>query len=119
MLSVCPSQVLEWKVYSYHTWPKLFFFQIEFLKRQTFPTKDSFSTPHTPPYSRDPNLLASGQIHKVQFPAELLLRLYVLLLDVDEEDAVTPRAVLIHVCRRYGCSACQLSESCSPRPQSH
>lgn len=36
------------------------------------------------------HLLAPGQIHQVKFPAELLLGLHVLLLDVDEEYAVAP-----------------------------
>lgn len=43
------------------------------------------------------HLLAPGQIHQVKFPAELQLGLHVLLLDVDEEYAVAPGAVLIHI----------------------
>lgn len=43
------------------------------------------------------HLFATGQINQVEFPAQLLLRLGVLLLDVDQEDAVTPGAVLVHV----------------------
>lgn len=43
------------------------------------------------------HLLAPGQIHQVKFPTELLLGLHVLLLDVDEEYAVAPGAVLIHI----------------------
>ena len=43
-------------------------------------------------------LLAASQIHQVELPTQLLLRLHVLLLDVDQEDAVAPGAVLVHVC---------------------
>ena len=42
-------------------------------------------------------LLTASQIHQVELPAELLLRLRVFLLHVDEEDAVAPGAVLVHV----------------------
>lgn len=45
------------------------------------------------------HLLAAGQIDQVEFSGQLLLRLHVLLLDVDLEDAVATGAVLIHVCR--------------------
>lgn len=85
-----------------HTAKFIFLSNIVF-RKANFPRKDSFATRPplpTPPSSRDPNLLASGQIHEVQLPAELLLGLYVLLLDVDEEDAVAPRTVLVHVCGR-------------------
>lgn len=44
-----------------------------------------------------PHLLTTSQIHQVEFSTQLLLRLHVFLLDVDEEDAVAARAVLIHV----------------------
>lgn len=44
------------------------------------------------------HLLAASQVHQVEFAAQLLLRLHVLLLDVDQEDAVAARAVLVHVC---------------------
>ncbi len=43
------------------------------------------------------DLLAASQIHQVELSTEFLLRLHVLLLDVDQEDAVTARAVLIHI----------------------
>jgi len=46
------------------------------------------------------DLLAARQVHQVQLPRQLQLRLHVLLLDVDEEDAVAARAVLVHVCGR-------------------
>ncbi len=39
----------------------------------------------------------SHQIHQIEFPGQLLLVLEVLLLDVDEEDAVAAGAVLVHV----------------------
>lgn len=42
-------------------------------------------------------LFTASQIHQVEFAAELLLRLSVLLFDVYQEDAVTPGAVLVHV----------------------
>lgn len=42
-------------------------------------------------------LLTTSQVHQIEFPTQLLLRLRMLLLDVDQEDAVTARAVLIHV----------------------
>lgn len=42
-------------------------------------------------------LFTTSQIHQVEFAAQLLLRLSVLLFDVYQEDAVTPGAVLIHV----------------------
>lgn len=45
-------------------------------------------------------LFTAGQIHQVEFATEFLLCLSVLLLDVNQEDAVTPRAVLIHVYRK-------------------
>lgn len=44
-------------------------------------------------------LLAPRQVHQVELPRQLHLRLHVLLLDADEEDAVAARAVLVHVCR--------------------
>lgn len=43
------------------------------------------------------HLLTASQIHQVEFAAELLLCLSVLLFDVYQEDAVTPGAVLVHV----------------------
>ncbi len=46
-----------------------------------------------------PNLFASSQINEIKFSGELLLVLQVLLLDVDQEDRVAARAVLIHVCK--------------------
>lgn len=45
-------------------------------------------------------LFTASQIHQVEFAAELLLRLSVLLFDVYQEDAVTPGAVLVHVYRK-------------------
>lgn len=45
------------------------------------------------------DLLTACQVHQVQFPRQLCLCLHILLLDVDEKDAVAARAVLIHVCR--------------------
>lgn len=45
-------------------------------------------------------LLAAGQIHQVEFSTQFLFSLHVFLLDVDQEDAVTARAVLIHVCTK-------------------
>lgn len=42
-------------------------------------------------------LLAASQVHQVQFSTQFLLRLHVLLLDVDQEDAVAARTVLVHV----------------------
>ena len=47
---------------------------------------------------RAADLLAAGEVDEVELPAELLLRFDVLLLHVDEEDAVTARTVLVHVC---------------------
>ena len=38
-----------------------------------------------------------GQIDEVELSGEFLFSLRVFLLDVDEEDAVTPGAVLVHV----------------------
>lgn len=46
------------------------------------------------------HLLTTSQIHQVEFSTQLLLSLHVLLLDVDQEDAVAPRTVLIHVCTK-------------------
>lgn len=70
----------------------------DFLKRPPLP-KASF--PHQPPsLPKSHNLLTPSQVHQIQLPTELLLRLHVLLLDVDKEDAVAARAVFIHVCRR-------------------
>lgn len=46
------------------------------------------------------DLLAACQVDQVKFPRQLHLRLHVLLLDVDQKDAVTARAVLVHVCRK-------------------
>lgn len=43
------------------------------------------------------HLFAASQIHQVEFAAELLLRLSVLLFDVDQKNAVAPGAVLVHV----------------------
>ena len=43
------------------------------------------------------DLLTAGQVHQVELPAQLLLVLQVLLLHVDQEDAVRPGAVLIHI----------------------
>lgn len=43
------------------------------------------------------DLFTSSQIHQIELPTQLLLRLYILLLDVNQEDAVTARAVLVHV----------------------
>lgn len=62
--------------------------------------KASFPAP--PHRHRTLNLLAPCQVHEIQLPAELLLSLHILLLDVDEEDAMASRAVFIHVCRREG-----------------
>lgn len=45
-------------------------------------------------------LFTTSQIHQVEFAAELLFCLSVLLFDVYQEDTVTPGAVLVHVCRR-------------------
>ena len=45
------------------------------------------------------DLLAAGKVDQVELPRQLLLRLDVLLLDVDEEDAVAAGAVLVHVCK--------------------
>lgn len=41
--------------------------------------------------------LASSQVDQVELASELVSSLSVFLLDVDEEDAVTPGAVLVHV----------------------
>lgn len=46
------------------------------------------------------HLLTTSQIHQVEFSTQLLLSLHVLLLDVDQEDAVATRTVLIHVCTK-------------------
>ena len=43
------------------------------------------------------HLLRAGQVDQVELAAQLLLRLLVLLLDVDEKDRVGSRAVLVHV----------------------
>lgn len=43
------------------------------------------------------HLFAASQIHQVEFAAEFLLRLSVLLFDIDQENAVAPGAVLVHV----------------------
>ena len=43
------------------------------------------------------DLLAARQVDQVELPRQFLLRLDVFLLDVDEEDAVAARAVLVHV----------------------
>lgn len=42
-------------------------------------------------------LFTASQVHQVEFAAEFLLCLSVLLFDVYQEDAMTPGAVLIHV----------------------
>ena len=41
--------------------------------------------------------LTPGQINEVQLAGQLVSSLSVFLLDVNEEDAVTPGAVLVHV----------------------
>lgn len=41
--------------------------------------------------------LAPGQINEVELAGECMSSLSVFLLDVDEEDAVTPGTVLVHV----------------------
>lgn len=51
------------------------------------------------------HLLAASQIHQVQFPTQFLLSLHMLLFDVDQEDAVAARTVLVHVCTGDGSNA--------------
>lgn len=46
----------------------------------------------------DCDLLAACQVDQVKLPRQLHLRLHVLLLDADQEDAVTAGTVLVHVC---------------------
>lgn len=46
------------------------------------------------------DLLAASQVNQVEFPRQFQLRLHIFLLDVDQKNTVTTRAVLIHVCRR-------------------
>ena len=41
--------------------------------------------------------LAPGQINEVELSSESMSSLSVFLLDVDEEEAVTPGTVLVHV----------------------
>lgn len=41
--------------------------------------------------------LTAGQIDEVELASELVSGLSVFLLDVDEEEAVTPGTVLVHV----------------------
>lgn len=48
-------------------------------------------------HKASPYLLTPGEVDQVKLPDQLLLRLHVLLLDVDEEDAVAAGAVLVHV----------------------
>lgn len=47
-----------------------------------------------------PYFFAASQIHQVQFSTQFLLSLHMLLLDVDQEDAVAARTVLVHVCTK-------------------
>lgn len=49
---------------------------------------------------RVPYLFTSSQIHQVEFSTKLLLGLHMFLLDVDQEDAMAARAVLVHVCTK-------------------
>lgn len=41
--------------------------------------------------------LATSQVDQVELAGKLVSSLSVFLLDIDEEDAVTPGAVLVHV----------------------
>ena len=43
------------------------------------------------------DLLATGQVHKIQLSTELLLVLQILLFDVDEENTVGSRAVFVQI----------------------
>lgn len=45
------------------------------------------------------DLLTAGKINQVKFPRQFQLCLHVFLLDVDQKNTVTTRAVLVHVCR--------------------
>lgn len=49
-------------------------------------------------------LLTASQIDQIQLPTQFLLCLCVFLLHINQEDTVTPRAVLIHVWREKNTS---------------
>ena len=42
-------------------------------------------------------LFAAGEIDKIQFSAEFLLRFRIFLLDGDQENGVTSRRMLVHI----------------------
>lgn len=47
------------------------------------------------------HLFTASQIHQVEFATQLLLRFHMLLLDVNQEDAVAAGTVLVHVCTKW------------------